>query len=123
MLFLDNVGQNVRANLPKLRRHLPPTGRDLQILQIQFFWHEQFLSERAGLTKKRSADCPHRARYPNGSCIDRDEYLALLTCSSTSRRDLSWPRLLRSVTMTGGFPEDLRDSLRTLEAMRAAAAQ
>lgn len=89
MLFLDNVGQNVRANLPKLRRHLPPTSRDLQILQIQFFWHEQFLSERAGLTKKRSADRPHRARYPNGSRTNRDEYFALLICS----RLLAGPQL------------------------------
>jgi len=85
MLFLDHVGQNVRANLPKLRRHLPPTGRDLQILQIQFFWLERLLSERAGITKKRSADCTHRARYPNGSRINCDEYSALLICSSTSR--------------------------------------
>lgn len=107
MLFLDHVGQNVRANLPKLRRHLPTTGRDLQILQIQFFGHEQFLSERAGLAKKRSADGPHRARYPNGSCIDRDGYFALLTCSSTSLRDLGWPRFLgkddEGRRFSGGF--------------------
>jgi hypothetical protein len=34
MLVLGNVGQSVRRNLPKLWRHLPATGRDLQILQI-----------------------------------------------------------------------------------------
>ena len=43
MLFFDHVGQNVRADLPKLRRHLPPTGRDPQILQIQLvdFWNSK----------------------------------------------------------------------------------
>jgi hypothetical protein len=78
MVFLENVGQNVRANLPKLWRHLPTTGRDLQILQIQFFKHNYVLSERAGPPKKRFADCCGRTRYPNGNHIARHQHLALL---------------------------------------------
>jgi len=79
MLFLDNVGQNVRANLPKLWRHLPTTGRDLQILQVQFFRHKYVLSEQASPPEKRSAHCRDRSRDPNGSRVTRDQHFALLT--------------------------------------------
>src|ERR1700675_2316617 len=82
MLFLNNVGQNVLANLPKLWRHLPPTSRDLQILQIQFFKHKYVLSKRAGPTKKRSAHCCDRSHHPIGSRVTRNQHLAFLTCSS-----------------------------------------
>jgi len=84
MLFLDNVGPNVRANLPKLRRHLPPAGRDLQILQIQFCQCQFVLFEGVGPTKWRSADRRGHTRYLNGSRTDRDQHLAALTYSGTS---------------------------------------
>jgi hypothetical protein len=89
MLFLENVGQNVRANLPKLWRHLPTTGQDLQILQIQFFKHKFVLSERVGPPKKRSADCCDRARDPNDSLIARHQHLALLAYRCTIRHTRS----------------------------------
>ena len=75
MLFLENVGQNVRANLPKLWRHLPATGRDLQILQIQFFKPPCVLPERAGSPKKRSAIGCDRTRHPSGIHIARHQHL------------------------------------------------
>ena len=78
VLFLENVGQNVRANLPKLWRHLPPTGRDLQILQIQFFERRCVLSEPAGPPKKRPVDCADRTRYPSGSHMARHQHVRLL---------------------------------------------
>ena len=76
MLFLANVGQDVRTNLPKLWRHLPPTSGDLQILQIQFFKHEYFLPEPVGAPKKRPADCCDRTGYPGGSPVARHPLLA-----------------------------------------------
>jgi hypothetical protein len=43
-----------------------PTGRDLQILQIQSFKLEYVLSGRVSPPKKQSADCSDRGRYPDG---------------------------------------------------------
>jgi len=75
MLFLENVGQSVRANLPKLWRHLPPAGRDLQILPMPFFKPQCLLSERVGPRQKRSADCYDRSRYPSNSHIAGHQHL------------------------------------------------
>ena len=78
MLFLGNVGQDVRANLPKLRRHMPATGRDLQILQIQFRGPQPILFTRVRSTRKRPEDSPDRASHPDGRRAAGNEYLALL---------------------------------------------
>ena len=78
MLFLGYVGQDVRANLPKLRRHLPPTGRDLQILQIQFRGAEPIFSRRACATEKRTEDSPNRAGDSYRRRAARNQYFELL---------------------------------------------
>jgi hypothetical protein len=95
MLFVDNVGQNVCANLPKLRRHLPSTSGDLQVLQIQSCKCQFVLLERADPTKRRSEDSDYHTRHRHDRRSIPDQYLALLTYHSG--RALA-PRSRRPIT-------------------------
>ena len=67
MLFLDNVGQDVRTILPKLWGHLPAPGADLQVLQIQFSWREELLSKLVPPAKEIPPHCRNHLGDPDGS--------------------------------------------------------
>jgi hypothetical protein len=85
MLFLDNVGQNVRTILPKLWRHLPAPGADLQILQIQFSRRQDILSELARPAKAAPPRCRNHLGDCDGCRFNRDQRLELIFSQLHSR--------------------------------------
>jgi hypothetical protein len=66
----------------------PQQAESCKYCKIQFCKCQFVFFEQAGPAKRRSAYCCDHTRYRNGSRTDRDQYLALLTYSSASCRDL-----------------------------------